>query len=132
MGAVGIAAFLVGGILLLQANPGGWCLLALSVPLVAACGIGVLDRNPRLIVSDEDLYVRSLGANTISWSQIQTAKEKRIPRSGSVIVLTLYDGTNRHFDVTWLEQKPHVILLEINTRIENAKRAMLNRDAHEP
>lgn len=130
MGAVGIAAFLGGAILLLQANPGGWCLLALGVPLVAASGIGVLDRNPRLIVSDEGLYVRSLGANTIPWSQLQIAKEKKIPRSGSVIVLTLDDGTNCQFDITWLELKPRVILLEINTRIENAKRAMINRDAH--
>lgn len=131
MGTVGIALFTAGGILLLQVNPGGWCLLALAVPLVAACAIGISDRNPRLIISDDGLYVRSLGTNAIPWSQIQTAKEKRIPRSGSVIILSLCDGTHRQFDVTWLEHKPRVILQEINAQTENATHANKKQCADE-
>lgn len=125
MGVVAIFVLIGGTLLLLQGTPGGWCLLAFGIPLIAACGIGVRDRHPRLIMSDEGLYVRSLGEGAIPWAQIQAAREKRIPRSGSVIILSLYDGTSRQFDVTWLEQKPPVILRQINARIGQVTKSTL-------
>jgi len=114
---IGSAISVMAGLLIVRERIEGWCFVVSSaVVLVAAIG-GLLDRKPRLVITESGLVARALGEKNISWDQVVSARIESIPRGGSFLILDCRNNRRYRLFVDGLELSPAEILKLIDERI---------------
>lgn len=116
---LGAVFALVASMLLYQSNLGGWCFVPMAMGLFFAGIGGLLDRSPRLIITDSGLTVRALGPEEIPWHKIQSVTAEFVPKAGNTLILWFQDGSKQRVYIDVLEMPPDEVLRILKGRISD-------------
>jgi len=114
---IGSAIGVIAGLLIVQERIEGWCFVVSSIVVLAAAIGGLLDRKPRLIITESGLVARALGDENISWDQVVSARIESIPRGGSFLILDCRNERRYRLFLDALELSPTEILKLVDERI---------------
>ena len=119
--ALGVCMLILGVIMVARSNICGLGFIVLASIFLIGIGIYMfLDRRPQVSISENGLWVRSIGVKEIPWNAIASAELKWWPRSGNLITITLIDGEKYTFFAEGLQVSPSDLLRMIKEHIDQA------------
>lgn len=116
---LGAVCALSASILIYRSNLGGWCFVPMAIGLFFAGIGGLLDRSPRIIITDSGLTLRALGPEEIPWNKIQSATAEFVPKAGNTLILEFQDGSKQRAYIDVLEMSPYEVLRIIKERVSS-------------